>query len=159
MALYGAVYGGLTAYKYRHYLYNDFDLAIFAHALSQILRGTLDESIGGMPWLGGHFAPVMFLLAPLWAIARHPLLLLLAQTAALASGAWAVRRIALREVRAPAAAVALPGLWLLHPALGYFNLFEFHPECFATPALLFAFDALRAGRLRELADFIVRRKA
>src|SRR5690242_20331783 len=68
VAIHAGIFTGLAAYKLRHYLYTDFDLAIFAHAVSQALRGSLDESIGGMRWLGGHVAPVLFLLAPLWAV-------------------------------------------------------------------------------------------
>jgi len=150
VAIHAGIFTGLAAYKLRHYLYTDFDLAIFAHAVSQALRGSLDESIGGMRWLGGHVAPVLFLLAPLWAVFRSPLLLLAAQNLALAGAAWPLYRLARRELGAGVPALAFAFAWLLQPALGYTALFEFHPETLAVPALLFAVDALRAGRTRAL---------
>jgi uncharacterized membrane protein len=89
--------------KFRHYLYTDFDLAIFAHAETGLRHGTLYESIGAMPWLGGHVALVLFLLAPLWLLAPHPLTLLAVQAAALALGAVPVHRLARRETGSEAA--------------------------------------------------------
>src|SRR3989442_6095228 len=149
MAAYAAVLTLLSIVKYRYYLYTDFDLAIFAHAEERLLHGTLDESIGGMSWLGGHVSPVLFLTAPLYAIFRHPVTLLVLQSAALALGAWPVFQLARREVAVGFAPVGLAALYLFYPALGYLNLFEFHPEALATPALLFAFTAMRAGRLER----------
>ena len=147
MAAYAALFCALSVHKFRHYLFTDFDLAIFAHAVDQSLRGSLYESIGAMPWLGGHVAPVLFLLAPLYAVFRHPLTLLFVQSAALALGAWPVYRLARRELDIASVAVGCAALYLLQPALAYTNLFEFHPEVLAVPALLFAFEALRRDRL------------
>lgn len=142
------VYGTLCFLKFRHFLYTDFDLAIFAHAETGLRHGTLYESIGAMPWLGGHVALVLFLLAPLWWIAPHPLTLLAVQAAALALGAVPVHRLARRETGSETAAVLCAAAYLLYPAIGYSALFEFHPETLATPALLFALEAMRAGRPR-----------
>lgn len=142
------VHGALCFGKYRHYLYTDFDLAIFAHAETGLRHGTLFESIGAMPWLGGHVALVMFLLLPLWLLAPTPLTLLAVQAAALALGAVPVWRLARRETGSALAGVLFAAAYLAYPAIGYTALFEFHPEALATPALLFALDALRAGRLR-----------
>ena len=142
------VYGTLCFLKFRHYLYTDFDLAIFAHAETGLRHGTLYESIGAMPWLGGHVALVLFLLAPLWLLAPHPLTLLAVQAAGLALGAVPVHRLAKRETGNETAALLCAAAYLLYPAIGYSALFEFHPETLATPALLFALEAMRAGRLR-----------
>lgn len=140
----------IVAAKLRSQLYTDFDLAIFSHATAQLARGSLFESIGGMNWLGGHFAPVMFLFVPLWLVAPSALTLLVVQNLALAGAAWPLFLLARRELGSETAALACAAVWLLQPALGYVALFEFHPETLAIPALLFAIDALRAGRLRAL---------
>ena len=151
IVLHAILFSVIAAGKLRHYLYTDFDLAIFSHATAQLLRGSLFESIGGMSWLGGHVAPVMFLVAPLWALAPSALTLLIVQNVALAAAAWPLYRLARRELGHAGVAVALAAAWLLQPALGYVALFEFHPETLAVPALLFAVEALRAGRMRALA--------
>lgn len=144
---YALLYSLLSVVKYRYYLYRDFDLAIFAHAADRLLHGALYESIGGRNWLGDHVSLVMMFVAPLYAVFRHPILLLVLQSVALALGAWPVFQLARREVGAGFAPVGLAAAYLMFPALGYLNLFEFHPEALATPALLFAFTAMRADRL------------
>lgn len=157
-----ALYGALVVVKYRFYLYRDFDLAIFTQALERILAGSTVTSIRGMSWLGDHASYVLFLLAPLYAIARHPLFLPMLQTVVLGLGAIPVFRMALaartgHETRsAPSGAhatiaLAMAAAYLLQPALGYLDLFEFHPETIATTALLFGIDAWMSRRLRACA--------
>lgn len=145
-AAYAALFSFLCVEKYRYYLYNDFDLAIFAHAVDGVLRGTFFESIRGMNWLGDHSSLILIPLAPLHALFRDARMLLIVQSCALALGAWPVYRLARRELEREWAAVCCAALYLLFPALQYSNLFEFHPETLATPALLFALGFLRAGR-------------
>ena len=143
---YAALFSFLCVEKYRYYLYTDFDLAIFAHAVDGVLRGTLFESIRGMNWLGDHSSLILIPLAPLYALFRDARMLLILQSVALALGAWPVYRMARRELEREWAAVCCAALYLLFPALHYSNLFEFHPETLATPALLFALGFLRAGQ-------------
>lgn len=124
------------AVKYRFFLYRDFDLAIFSQALFGALRGRWFSSIRGMHWLGDHSSIALLLLAPLAALVRHPLLLPVAQSAALALGAWPAFVYARRRLGHEGLAAGFAILWLLQPALLYTGLFEFHPETLATPALL-----------------------
>jgi uncharacterized membrane protein len=158
VAGFAASLGGLSLLKYRYYLYNDIDLAMFVQALERCLHGSTFVSIRGMSWLGDHASYVLLLLAPVYALARHPVTVLLAQSLALALGVIPVQRMAARALAAepavqgatppPIAAWAVVAAYLLHPALGYLGLFEFHPEVFATTALLFAIDALIRDRTR-----------
>lgn len=145
---YAVIYSILSGLRYRYYLHSDYDLAIFAQAVDGILHGRLYSSIRGMYWLGDHSSLILFLVAPVYALFRHPLTLLILQSAAQAAGAFPVYALARRELGHPGLAVICAGFYLLYPALGYANLFEFHPETLATPALLAAFHFLRAGRLR-----------
>src|SRR5262245_53538664 len=150
IASYAGFFSFVCINKYRQYLYTDFDLAIFAQALDGMLRGTWFSSIRGMPWLGDHTSLNLFLLLPLYAVFRHPITLLVVQSAALALGGVAVARLARREGLGEWAAVTCVALYLFYPALAYTNLYEFHPETLATAPLLFAFDSLRSGRTRPL---------
>src|SRR5262249_30241946 len=149
-AAYAGLFSFLCVQKYRYYLYNDFDLAIFAHAVDGVLRGTFFESIRGMNWLGDHSSLILVPLAPIYALFRDARFLLVVQAGALAAGAWPVYRLAREELSPEWAAVCCAALYLSFPALQYSNLFEFHPETLATPALLFAFHFLRAGRAGPL---------
>lgn len=148
VATYAVTFSILCAIRWRYYLYTDFDLAIFSQAIDGTLRGTLYSSIRGMPWLGDHSSLILFVLAPVYAIARHPLTLLVIQSSALALGALPIHALARRELRHEGLALVCAALYLLQPALGYANLFEFHPEMLATPLLAAAFHFVRAGRTR-----------
>ncbi|MBI1795506.1 MAG: DUF2079 domain-containing protein [Candidatus Eisenbacteria bacterium] len=146
IALYALVYGTFVWIKYRNYLYSDFDLAIFVQATDRLLHGSLYTSIRGMNWLGDHVSLILFVIAPLYALVRHPLTLLFLQTAVLALGAWPVAALARRTLGHGWIAAALAALYLLHPALGYTNLFEFHPEVLATTTLLATMACMAAER-------------
>jgi len=145
VVLYVAGYFSVCVTKFRYYLYTDFDLALFTQAAHQILRGSLWNSIRGMNWIGDHSSLVLFLVAPSQAIWPGPLSMLFVQTAALALGGVAAWRLARHEGLAEPAPVLFAAVYLLHPAIGYTNLFEFHPEVLSTSALLFVFLALRTG--------------
>jgi uncharacterized membrane protein len=145
-AAYALVYGAICLVKHRYYLYDDFDLAIFTQAVDAILRGAHFVSIRGMSFLGDHSSLILYAVAPVYALFRDPQTLLVLQTLALAAGAFPVFAIARRELESDRVAVGCAALYLLYPALGFLNLFEFHPEAFATPALLFAFRYLLERR-------------
>ena len=151
IAAYAVTFSILCWIRWRYYLYTDFDLAIFSQATDGILRGTLFSSIRGMPWLGDHSSLILFAVAPIYAVARHPVTLLVVQSVALALGALPIHALARRELRHDGLALACAALYLLQPAMGYANLFEFHPEMLATPALAAAFFFVRAGRARPAA--------
>jgi uncharacterized membrane protein len=138
--------GAIEVTKYRYYLYDDFDLALFHQAVLQLLRGSLFTSIRGMAWPGDHSSLVLIVIAPLAAVIRHPLLLPFVQSAALVAGGAAVHRLARSAQPSAIAALALAAVWLLQPALGYVALYEFHPEALAVPALLFAVAFARERR-------------
>jgi len=147
VALYVGTFFSVCLVKYRYYLYRDFDMAIFTQATDQILRGSLYSSIRGMNWLGDHTSLILFVIAPVYALFRSCLTLLFIQTLVLGLGALPIYWLARRELSSGLAAVACAALYLMHPAVGYANLYEFHPEVLATGTLLFAFYFLRAERL------------
>lgn len=145
--LYAAIYTFFSVVKYRYYLYTDFDFAIFVQTTDRIFHGSYYCSIAGMNLLGAHAALNLALIAPLFAVFHHPVTLLVIQSVALALGAIPVHRLAARRFGPGFIAVSFAALYLAFPALGYVNLFEFHPESLSTPALLFAFDYAFEGRI------------
>lgn len=151
VALMIAAWAGFFTYhawlKYRFYLYSDIDLPLFVQAVDGILHGTLYSSIRALYWLGDHSSLILFLVAPLYAVARHPVTLPALQSLALALGAIPVFALARREIGGGLVPLACAALYLLYPALGYTALYEFHPEVLCTSALLAAFACYRTGRL------------
>ena len=63
---------------------NHFDLPIFVQGVEGILRGNLYSTIRGLHILGDHSSLNLFLVAPIYALFRTPMTLLVVQTVALA---------------------------------------------------------------------------
>jgi uncharacterized membrane protein len=121
--------------KFVNYGYGDFDLAVHSQSMWNILHGSFDSSILGIPFLGNHMVLILFLLAPLYGIFSSPLMLLYLQTIALAAGAFGIYRIASQNLP-EWLATALSVVYLLYPPLIYLNLYEFHPIALAVPLLI-----------------------
>jgi len=137
MGLYAIIIGAACHFQYIRFMYDDFDLAMHTQALGAILRGSSYSSIIAIPFLGNHMVLILYLLAPLYKILPSATLLLYLQTFVLTSGAWAVFRLAKRELT-PAWGVAMAATYLIYPPLIYMNLYEFHPIVFSTAFILYA---------------------
>ncbi len=126
--------------------YGTFDLAFYVQALWLALRGRWWVSLLNVPLMGNHPEPIVFLLAPLFALCPHPMLLVVVQTVALASMAFTGYRIARRLDLAPPEATALGLALLIFPATSSVGIYEFHPEALAAPLLLLLIEARLAQR-------------
>lgn len=129
-AVYCAYYGGICILKYMTFAYYDFDLSVHAHSMWRILHGSIFNSILGIPFPGNHMQTILFLIAPVYAVFPHPVTLLVLQTLALGFAVIPLYHLA-RRIIGPGWAVLVSLLYLTYPALGYLNLFEFHPPAFA----------------------------
>lgn len=145
--VYSVVFCRLTFGLYDHYQMMAFDLGIFDQATWLISRGQAPfVTVRGLHLLGDHFSALLYLLAPLYWLWDSPKTLLLAQTAALASGALPVYGLACRRIGSAPAALAFAAAYLLYPAMQWSNTYEFHPDTLATPLLLAAFYFLQVRR-------------
>lgn len=140
--------------KFNSFAYNDFDLAIHDQVLWNILHGSIFNSILGIDFLGNHMHLISFLIAPIYKLFPHPLTLLFLQTVALGIGAYPLYLLA-RLVLGYKWALAISFMYLIYPALGYTNLFEFHPTVFATPFLLFMLYYFHKDRFGMFLLFVV----
>lgn len=147
MLLEAGVLSWFVLLKFRFYLYSDIDCALFVQAVDGILRGSFYSSIRGMNWLGDHSSLVLFLVAPVYAVFRHPATLPILQSVVLALGAIPVFGLARREIGRGAIPLGFAALYLLYPAVGYTALYEFHPEVLCTTTLLAMIASHRADRL------------
>ena len=126
--------------------YTSFDLAFYVQALWLALRGKWHVSLLDVPLLGNHAEPIVFLLAPFFALWSHPMLPVIAQGAALATMPATAWRIACRLGIEPRAALLLALATVLTPATFLVAIYEFHPEALAAPLLLLLIEARLAGR-------------
>jgi uncharacterized membrane protein len=143
------------ASSFRHLLYQStaWDLGIFDQAIYLISQGKppfssfLDTHI-----LGDHAALIFYPLALFYKIYPTVYWLLLIQAIALSLGAIPIYRLAKQASINDRLALTLSGVYLLYPLIFNLNLFDFHPDVIALPALLWA---ILAARKKQLWTFII----
>ncbi|WP_217523340.1 DUF2079 domain-containing protein [Pleurocapsa sp. PCC 7327] len=133
----------------RHTLFRSgaFDLGIFDQAVYLISQGQPPiSSFLGVHILGDHASSILYPLSLFYKIYPDVRWLLAVQAVALALGAlpaWALARQAgLKQGQA----VGIAAAYLMYPVIPAANLFDFHPEVIAIPALLGAVLAARLGK-------------
>lgn len=135
-----------------------FDLGIFTQGLSTILQHGFPISTQHGPQVvnhfGVHFAPIFYLLAPIYLPFDDARTLLVIQSLVLAAGVIPVYLLAREKLASGLLAVAVGACYLLYPALQGVNTFDFHEIALATPLLLFSIYFLESGRDRLFALFL-----
>ena len=144
----------------RHALFqSSFDLAIFDHAIYLISQGQQPfVTFRGLHILGDHAAWIIYLLALLYKIYPDIHWLFFIQALSLAIGAlplWYLSRATgLKFSQSKTIVLA----YLLYPAIFNVNLFDFHPEVIAVPAIFGAILAVKrdceASRRHRLGWFV-----
>ncbi|MGL5066135.1 MAG: DUF2079 domain-containing protein [Microcoleus sp.] len=134
----------------RHALFQStaFDLGIFDQAIYLISQNqTPISSVMEIHILGDHAAIAHYALALLYKIYPDVHWLFLVQAVALSLGAWPTWSLARLSGldRERSSAIAL--IYLLYPVVFNVNLFDFHPEVIALPAILAAILAARLNKL------------
>lgn len=146
-----AFFAGCTWVSYARWAnfeYRTFDLAYYVQALWQLIHGRFGVSVQGVPLLGNHVEPIVFLIAPLFLAFRHPLVFLVVQNAALASMGPVALDIGRRLGLDGRSALLLACAVLITPAAAFIALHEFHPEALSAPFLLLMCQARVRGSLR-----------
>ena len=147
MAIYAVVWSGLSILRHNGLNSCGFDLAIQHQVIWNLAHGRgFSSSIEVSNYLGDHVGLTMPLFVPwlwVWDDVRS---LLIAQSVVLCLGAWPIYRIA-RRWFGPVEGVVWAGVYLLTPALGFMNKYDFHDVVMAIPLLLAGIDALDEGRI------------
>ncbi|MDW8072597.1 MAG: DUF2079 domain-containing protein, partial [Anaerolineae bacterium] len=132
VGLYAGGFGLLAARAYdAHETGGAFDLGNYAQALWHAARGE-GLRLTTVPELGDtrfamHVEPVLFLLAPLYALAGYdPRFLLWFQAGFIGLGGIPLYALARRRLASDWAALGITGAYLLLPALESVTLFDFH---------------------------------
>ena len=134
----------------RHALFQStaFDLGIFDQAIYLIGQNqTPFSSLMGIHILGDHAAVIYYPLALLYKIYPDVHWLLLVQAVALSLGAWPSWSLARLSGLNQEQSRAIALIYLLYPVVFNINLFDFHPEVIALPALLAAILAARLNKI------------
>ena len=147
VAAYAVVFSFVTVTRHLTFATHALDLGYYVQLVWNLARGAGPYvSLPEMHAWGDHLSPIMYLFVPAYWLVPGPVVLLVAQSVALALGGIAVfglARARLGEER-PAAVFAL--LYLVNPSLHGINVRDFHAAALAIPLLLAAFWAVEAGR-------------
>ncbi len=142
----------LTAARHNSFMTHAFDLGIHDQAIFNVLHsGYMRTTLYGpyaIDYIGDHFSPILYALAPLYAAGGDARLLLALQSIVLAAGAIPVYLLAIRKTRSVLLGVALAAGYLLYPALHGVNLRDFHQIALVCAPLLAALYFLESGRTR-----------
>ncbi|OUL26317.1 DUF2079 domain-containing protein [Nostoc sp. 106C] len=134
----------------RHELFQStaFDLGIFDQGVYLISQGKSPiSSFMGFHILGDHAAWIWYPLALLYKIYPSVYWLFAVQAIALTLGALPTWHLARQAGLKDSQALAMAAVYLLYPLVFNVNLFDFHPEVIAIPALLGAVLAARGGQI------------
>jgi uncharacterized membrane protein len=134
--------------RWANFEYRTFDLAYYIQALWQLIHWRFEVSVQDVPLLGNHVEPIVFLIAPLFLVFRHPLVFIVVQNAALASMGPVAFDIGQRLGLERKSALLLATALLMTPATGFIALHEFHPEALTAPFLLLMLQARLRGSVR-----------
>ena len=157
MAIYMVVFTVFTIGRYVRYNATGWDLGIFTQltwnaAHGRFLHNTIAEQNN---MLGVHSPYITILLAPLMWLWADPRTLLIVQTLILGAGAWPIAQLARRMFTQWWMAVFFAALWLLYPALGWINRWDFHEIAPAATSFAFAFEAADRRAWRQTDVWLV----
>ncbi|OCQ95320.1 hypothetical protein BCD67_02440 [Oscillatoriales cyanobacterium USR001] len=139
----------------RHYLFQStaFEMGIYDQVAYLISQGeTPFSSFLGIHHLGNHAALAMYPLALLYKIYPSVYWLLLIQAISLTLGAWPTWSLARQAGLNESKSLAMALMYLFYPVIFNINLFDFHPEVMAIPALL---GAILAAKLDKILWFTI----
>jgi len=140
----------LTIARHNSFMTHAFDLGIHDQAIFNILHsGYMRSTLYGpyaIDTIGDHFSPILYALAPLYALGGDARLLLALQSLFLAAGAIPVYLLAANKTRSPLVGSVLAASYLLYPALHGVNLNDFHQIALVVALLLTALYFLETGR-------------
>ncbi|MFM1842271.1 MAG: hypothetical protein RLZZ490_1007 [Cyanobacteriota bacterium] len=142
-------FGLFASASVRHYLFqsNALDLGWFDQAIYLISQGQLPiVSFRGFHILGDHAAGIVYPLALFYKLYPSVYSLLALQAIALAVGAWPTWQLARQLGLGEQESLTMAGVYWLYPLVFNVNLFDFHPEVFALPALLWLVWSARGKR-------------
>jgi len=144
--VYAVAFSAIAHFKYENFNYDDFDLAIFSNAMWNTVHGHfMFTEIRAGCYFKDHVPVILLVLVPLYALFPSPLTLLYAQSVMLGAAAIPLFLLARREANG-FWGILFAVMYLLYPAVGFINLFEFHPLAFVPALLLFALYFFRAKR-------------
>lgn len=146
------IFSYLCFLKYNSFGYYDWDFASDIIILWNSVHGRmlyypfLEQNI-----FGAHLYLIIFLIIPIYAVFQHPATLLFLQSLFLGLAAYPLYLLAKLKLN-KTFALAVAGIYLIYPSIGYINLFESHFEIYE---IFFLFFALYYFEREEFNKFLI----
>lgn len=153
---YVVTFSTLSIRKHNTYHSFTYDLGIISQVLWNTSHGRffetslgtyLDTELVGNQ-LGNHVYPILLVLAPVYRIWQDPRMLLVLQSLTLGLAAIPLYWIVRRKLKSVWLQRLLIVSYLLYPAIGFMNLFDFHTIALSVPLVFVAYWALIEERDR-----------
>src|SRR5436190_2221476 len=151
----GVAFAALATLRHVAFQSTRYDLGNMVQAVWSTAHGHFLQttSSGGIQFMriGGHFDPILALFAPLWWVWPSPVMLVVVQALALASGALPVFWLGRKHLASVQIAAWLAIAYLLYAPIQLLTVDDFHPVALGVPLLLFALWYLDEDRLAAFA--------
>jgi uncharacterized membrane protein len=145
------VYTTISVFRLLQLNPTSYDLAVLTEGIkgyAHLHAASTDAGGIGTTFLGGHFSPVLILLAPFFRVFPTPATLLVAQALLTAVSVFPVAAAA-RDLLGPVSARIVALCYVFSWGLQQLVNFDFHEIAFAVPLLAFSVSALLRGRIRQ----------
>ncbi|MFH1359463.1 MAG: DUF2079 domain-containing protein [Candidatus Omnitrophota bacterium] len=128
----------LLSFKYYHFGYYDWDLALYAQVMWSLTQGSAHTSLFGMNFLANHSQYIAFFLVPIYFIFKHPMTLVVLKVLSYCVGGFVLYLIAKKSLK-EIWAILFMILYLCYPANIFTLIYEFHFETLAIGLLFLLF--------------------
>lgn len=127
LLIYVVVFFSIGIWKYYNLKYDELDLAIFDQTMYNSVHGDwFANSIQQQNYTGDHFAPILFLLMPFYAMVQHPLTLVLLQLLGIAAAGWVLYKIVYQVLGKELYGILFVFLFVMNFTVQDMSLFGFH---------------------------------
>jgi uncharacterized membrane protein/uncharacterized membrane protein YbhN (UPF0104 family) len=142
--LYVFYYTTASFLRYDNFYTGRFDLGNMDQTVWNSIHGRIfqltdPDGTNSISRLSVHADFILILISPLYLIWSNPKMLLLLQTIILSAGAVIIFLLSKNILKNKNISLTLAALFLISPAVGYTNLYDFHPVTLATTFLLATF--------------------
>jgi len=137
VVVYGTAFSILTILRYHAFRTRAWDLGIFTQSFWTTCNAgkffyctaELPVNLSGS-FFGAHFSPILFLVLPFYWVLQTPETLLVIQAFILALAAVPIFKLADEYAGGRTAGLLFSTAYLIYPAIGYINNYDFHVEAF-----------------------------
>ena len=119
------IWMSVLLHKYSNLCYFDWDLALYAHSMWNLMHGNLHNSLLGMHFWGNHSHFIAIFILPIYTLFTTPLTLVFLQVLSYLGGAY-IYYLIIRDLLGKRVSLIFMCLYIIYPVNLYAMLYEFH---------------------------------